>query len=352
MKKKILIVRLSALGDVIFSLPALQRLKKLDPEAAVSWLVEDKAATLLMDRRDLERILVYPRKAMDRSLKNPLRWPGLLKTMLGHLGGLRRERYDAIYDLQGNLKSGVQVLLARGRRKVGFARGYVKERNDWFTKEHVTPPGHAVHRIEKAVSLVEPDFHPGTIERPDLDLPQSVVEESGHALEALLPGSDRLMIVHPGTSSFGAYKRWASEKYGQLCRRMHEEHGFTSLATWGPGERPLAEAVAASGGGSVYVAPRSPTLLHLAAYLQAGDCFVSADSGPLHLANFLGIPCLGVFGPKDPALYRPYFPPSAVVRRDVDCSPCTRRHCDDPICMKQLEVDEVYAALLALIKED
>ena len=68
-----------------------------------------------------------------------------------------------------------------------------------------------------------------------------------------------------------------------------------------------------------------PTILHLAAYVKAGDVYVSADSGPLHLANYLGVPCLGLFGPKDPALYRPYFPPSRAVRREVDCRPCPRR---------------------------
>lgn len=349
MKRKILIVRLSALGDVIFSLPALHRLHLREPDASITWLVEDKAAAILEPRGDLDRVIVYPRKAINRSMKNPLLWPRLIAMTARHIVHLRRERYDVIYDMQGNLKSGVHLLLARGRRKVGFARDFVKERNDLFTREQVTPPAHAVHRIEKAVSLVEPDFDPGSIERPDLFLPDAVLEEARRALEEVIPGSGRLVIIHPGTSRFGAFKRWAPEKFGRLARRLKEEKDISSMVTWGPGERPLADQVAREGGTGVIVAPESPTLLHLAAYIKAGDAYVSADSGPLHVANYLGVPCLGLFGPKDPALYRPYFPPASTVRKEVDCSPCARRHCDDPICMERLEVETVYEALLELL---
>jgi ADP-heptose:LPS heptosyltransferase len=160
-----------------------------------------------------------------------------------------------------------------------------------------------------------------------------------------------LMIVHPGTSAFGAYKRWAPEKFGRLARRLKKERDYETLVTWGKDERPLAERVAKAGGEGVHIAPESPSLLHLAAYIRFGTVYVSADSGPLHIANYLGVPCLALFGPKDPALYRPYFPPSRVVRSDVDCSPCTRRTCAAPVCMERLEVEDVYEELCGLLDE-
>jgi ADP-heptose:LPS heptosyltransferase len=89
--------------------------------------------------------------------------------------------------------------------------------------------------------------------------------------------------------------------------------------------------------------------MHLAAFIRMGALYVGADSGPLHLANYLGVPCVGLFGPKDPALYRPYFSPSAVARSGIDCSPCTLRQCPDPVCMKELKVDQVYDAVLTLL---
>jgi heptosyltransferase-1 len=351
MAKRILLIRLSALGDVIFTLPTLEALREKHPGAALTWLVEDKASSLLLHRMDLDRVVVYPRMAIQKALRNPLRWITLPWILARHLGALRKESYDLALDFQGNLKSAIHLLFTRARTSRGYAREYVKELNHWFTREHVRPSPAVRHRIEKSFSLVNPDFQEGDIRRPELYLPPELIEEAQRMLKEL--GSDRgpWMVVHPGTSAFGAYKRWAPDKFGSLAGRLARERGFSTLVTWGPGERHLAEEVARTGGEDVIVAPTTRSLQHLAALFTLGKVYVGADSGPLHLANYLGVPCLALFGPKDPALYRPYFSPSRVVRSDVDCSPCTRRSCDDPICMKKLEVDDVYNALCVLLDE-
>ena len=345
----ILVVRLSALGDVIFTLPVLSVLKALHPEARMTWVVEDKAATLLLDRSDLDRVVVYPRKEVNETLKTPLRWPRLASILWKHLQALRAERYDLVLDFQGNLKSGLHTLLSRGRRKRGFARGYVKECSHLFTREHVVPPEGEVHRIERAVSLVDPAFPSSRIPRPSLHLSPACLEAAARAVEQVRPRPGPLMVMHPGTSSFGAFKRWAPEKFGRLAAQVEKARGLLTLLTWGPGERALVEAAAKASGGAAFPSPPSRSLLELAAYIRLGTAWVSADSGPLHLANYLGLPCVALFGPKDPALYRPYFPPYRVVRTGVECSPCTKRKCDDPVCMKELEVEPVFQALIELL---
>jgi len=260
MNEKVLLIRLSALGDVIFALPALSEVHSRHPGAEVTWLVEDKASTLLMHRPDLKRVIVYPRARLRETARSPLGWPAFLKIAWRHLRALRSERFDAVYDLQGNLKSGVHARLSRGRRKVGFSASHVKEGNALFTNEHVTPPPHARHRIEKSFSLIRPDFRPEEIPRPDLHLSNEVRAEARASIEEVLLLPGRLLVVHPGTSAFGAYKRWAPEKFGRLARRMADERGFKTLVTWGPGERELAEAVAAEGGRTVHVAPPTASL--------------------------------------------------------------------------------------------
>ncbi|MHC4945595.1 MAG: glycosyltransferase family 9 protein [Planctomycetota bacterium] len=352
MNSKILLIRLSAMGDVIFSLPTLAAVRSVHPGAEISWVVEDKAATLLAHRGDLAGLIVYPRKAMQQSMRNPFRWPRLIGILWKHFRALRQEQFDAVYDLQGNLKSGLHTLCCRSKRKIGYAKKHVKELNHLFTNEHISQPAKAIHRIEKSFCLVKPDYDSNEIQRPDLFLPDEVKEEARKRLEGWLEKPGPIMVAHPGTSAFGAYKRWPPEKYGRLAARLHEEHGFKTLVTWGPGEQELAEAVAETGGKAVTVCPPTRSLQELAAHIEMARVYVSADSGPLHIANYLGVPCLALFGPKDPALYKPYFPLSRVVRRtDVDCSPCTRRTCDDPICMTGLEVDEVYESLCGLLKE-
>ncbi len=351
MTDTILLVRLSALGDVIFTLPALEAIKRVYPGASISWLVEDKASSLLIQRKDIERVLVYPRKEINKCLRNPFKWPRLLLVLAKHLGRLRSARYDLILDFQGNLKSGIHTMLARGKNKIGFSRGHVKELNNLFTRGHVTPPQNA-HRIEKNMCLADPVGWKTGIKRPELHIPDDLIREAEKSILRLRSSNNPLIVVHPGTSAFGAFKRWPPERFGMLARRLKAERGVDTLITWGPDERSLAEAAAEAAGGDAIISPPSRSLLHLAAFISLGSAYVSADSGPLHLANYLGIPCLALFGPKDPALYRPYFSPCLVARAGVECSPCSKRRCDDPICMEKLDVDDVYKALCELLYEE
>ena len=351
MIQRILIIRLSALGDVIFALPALDLLRRLYSGAEVSWVVEDKAASILVHRPDLAEVIVYPRKTISPDLRRPHRWPRLVARLARHVNALRRHRYDLILDFQGNLKSGLHTIAARGGERRGFTRRYVKEMNHLFTNRRIRPPDGAIHRIEKNAALVKPDFAPGDLRRPELYLPEALTAGAEASLDALFPAGRPRLVVHPGTSAFGAFKRWAPERFGALAKRMGETRGLDTLVTWGPGEEDLADRVVAASGAFARKSPPSTSLSHLAAFIRTGRAYVSADSGPLHLANYLGVPCLALFGPKDPALYRPYFPPARVVRSDVPCGPCTNRRCDDPICMKRLETEIVGDALDALLDE-
>lgn len=350
MNEHILMIRLSALGDVIFTLPTIAAIKDAFPNARVSWLVEDKASSLLMHRPDLHSILVYPRKEIRKALRNPIHWPSCMKVLARHVSTLRKERYDRVFDFQGNLKSGVHAWLARSALSIGFDWKNSKECNPAFTQLRIRTPEKAVHRIEKSFSLVCPDFDPEDIKRPDLYLPPELVEEARASVADRLVADRPLLIIHPGTSAFGAFKRWAPENYGRLAARLRDEEGWQTLVTWGPDEKELAQTVCDTAGEGVLMAPDTRSLMHLAAFISLGDAYISADSGPLHLANYLGIPCLALFGPKDPALYRPYFQPSRVARSGVDCSPCPKRKCDDPICMTQLTVDAVHDTFCDLME--
>jgi len=352
MVKKILIIRLSAMGDVIFTLPVLGVLNDIYPDAEISWLVEDKASSLLMDRNDLKRVVVYPRRSIQKFIRNPLKWPRLVRLLVKHISNLRNDEYDLVLDFQGNLKSGIHTLFSKSKRKAGFAKGHVKEAAWIFTKEHFAPGPQIVHRIEKNVSLVAPDITKVEIKRPDLKISESLILEAKRITTEIFGNETPHMIIHPGTSLFGAFKRWAPEKFGDLAKQVYNEKGIKTLVTWGPGEEDLADRVVDAGGQGVKKSPPLKSLLHLAAMIKTGKIYISADSGPLHLANYIGVPCVALFGPKDPALYKPYFNPARTVRSQVECGPCSLRRCDDPICMKKLEVDQVFRSVLDLIEED
>jgi len=127
------------------------------------------------------------------------------------------------------------------------------------------------------------------------------------------------------------------------------------MVTWGPGERDLALRVVAAADGCAALGPETGTILDLAALYEACDLVVGADTGPLHLAAALGIAVVGLYGPKDPAIYAPWDArtgaASPVVRRAVYCSPCSRRTCSNVICMPAIQVGDVVAAARDSLEE-
>jgi ADP-heptose:LPS heptosyltransferase len=149
-------------------------------------------------------------------------------------------------------------------------------------------------------------------------------------------------------SDFGSNKQWEPERFGRTASRLAKEHGARCIVTWGPGERALAERVVAASQGAAQLCPETGSILDLAALYEACDLVIGVDTGPLHLAAALGVPVVGLYGPKDPAIYAPWDArtgaAASVVRRPVHCSPCNRRRCGNVICMPAIQVGDVVDA--------
>jgi ADP-heptose:LPS heptosyltransferase len=150
-------------------------------------------------------------------------------------------------------------------------------------------------------------------------------------------------------SGFGAIKQWAPDRFGALARRLRDERGARCLVTFGPSERGLAQQVVDGSGGAAELAPETQSLLELAAVYEACDVVVAGDTGPLHLAAALGVPVVGLYGPKDPAVYGPVDARTGAVAttvwKQVHCSPCRLRRCGNVICMPAITVADVAAAI-------
>jgi len=335
--RSVLVVRLSALGDVLFALPAVQALAASGRVGHLAWLVEDKAAPLLAGVPGLDEVIVFPRR-------RPLRWPG-------HALALRRRRDDLVLDLQVNLKSRAQLLLLSAPRKLGFDAPLAREGAERGLTERFTPPASARHRVATHLALVA---HlgvpvPEPVPRPGLAVAPAAATQVEGLLSAL-PGGGPLVVLHPGTSAFGRLKRWAPERFARLGERLVAECGARLVVTGGPGEGPLVDAVRTALSAPSLAAPPGGLEL-LTALLHRADLVVAADSLPLHLANALGTPVVGLYGPKQPAVTGPFFDRSRVVRSGVACSPCTLRRCADPLCMRRLEVAAVERAARELLAE-
>jgi ADP-heptose:LPS heptosyltransferase len=320
----VLVVRLSALGDVLFALETVAALARERPDASIDFLVEDRFAGLLAGHRQIRHVLVYPRRdwsAIGRSL-----W------------ALRQRRYDVVLDVHGIAKSAMHVLCARARCKVGAAAPASREaahRAYGIAVPMREPLPHRAdigHRLLAAIGLS------GAPAAPVLDVPAPP--------DGLLAGApDRRVLLFPGTSAFAAFKRWPAGHHAELARRLLAG-GCDVHVGFGPGERELVAPVLAAGARPVD--GQALGLLGLAGAMRACAVIVAADTGPLHLAAAVGARCVALFGPKDETRYGPRAHGGVrheVLFAPVPCRPCKRRDCVTPQCVLGIPVDDVEAAV-------
>jgi ADP-heptose:LPS heptosyltransferase len=339
----ILLIRLSAIGDVVHALHALAALRAVRPGAEVGFLVEDRVASLLAGHPDIDRLHVYRRRAWQEGVRSA---PDRVASEVGaFLAELRGARYDISVDLQGNLKGGVLSMLSGAPRRIGLARGFGIEGNHLFATEHVRLPDGPVHRVDRALALVGPLGVAGAAGARRIAIADDEAAPADRFLAdwRLEPG--RYAVLHPGTSAFGLHKRWPADRYGTLAAHLEKEYGLASVVTWGPGEEDLVALAVRSSGGAAVAGPESASLKTLAHLIGRAGLFVAGDTGALHLAAYLGVPTVGLFGPKDPRVYAPRGPVAEVVWLGHDCSPCPKRNCPDPVCMTSITQDHVLPAV-------
>ncbi|MDP6107638.1 MAG: glycosyltransferase family 9 protein [Candidatus Brocadiia bacterium] len=332
-------IRLSGLGDVVHALPALSLLRQERPCAHITWLVEDRFADLLEGHPHVDEVITMPRKAWGKWLHNPLCWPKLCSRTLALGRRLRGRKFDVSLDFQSSIKSAWLVACAGARVRIGFGRPVSREMNWIVQNRRVSPGASACHRVDQALALlgplgISPRFVPAVLPRN--------AEHEGVARDACAGLLRPLVLMHPGTSRFGVFKRWPAERYAELGEHLARELGAGVMVTWGQGERDLAQRVVSGMARRGVLAPELKDLRGLIALLRQADLFVGSDTGPLHISAAFGVPVVALYGPKDAGMTGPRGGRSAVVTAPVDCRPCTRRCCDDPICMAQISVDAVF----------
>jgi len=290
------LVKLSSLGDVVHALPVAAAVRAGLPRARITWIVERREAPLLRGNRAVDEVWPVDTRGWRRA-----RTPIAAAAALGAIGELRRQlaaaRFDVAMDLQGLMKSGLLTAATRAPLRIGFAATLCRERSSaLFTNRRVAPPAAARHVVEQCLALLQPL---GVL-APSVEFPLPVDGGAEARIDefftrAGLAARSRLVVVIPGAGH--PEKRWPAERFAAASARLTAEAGASVLVAWGPGERPLAEAiVGAAGSGSTRLAP--PTdLPALVALLRRASAVVGADTGPLHVAAALGVPSVGLYGP-------------------------------------------------------
>jgi lipopolysaccharide heptosyltransferase I len=330
--KKILIVRLGSLGDLVHTLPAVAALRRRYPDAEIDWLVD------AVHRPFLEAVPVLTRTVAlhDRTAR----------AWLAARAELRTRRYDVAVDFQGLLKSAALARLAGAGRVVGFERGALREgAAAWFygTRVAVDEGQHVIRKNLQLARALGVDVD-GALEFPIAPVHTTTVD--GIKAQASRP----LAIVNPGAA--WPNKRWPPDRFGAVARALLDRAGIESIAIWGPAEESIARAVAAASGGAARVAP--PTdLRDLIALSQIARFIVSGDTGPLHFACAVGVPAVGIFGPTDPARNGPWAPDDITISQYARCDCHYERRCrrdDARWCLQDVSAAQVIDASLERLR--
>jgi len=338
----ILIVKLSAIGDVIHTLPALNAIRARYPDAHITWVVEEAAAGLIRGHRALDRVLVSKRKAWIKSLCGTSRHLAM-KEIRGFIRELRGTRYDMVLDFQALLKSGMIVALARGGRKIGFDRGMEHMEHSYlFLNERIAPVDMNIHALTRNLMMLERiGIHS---DRVVYDLPiQAEDRQTVARLTAGTASEGPLVAVNPMTR--WDTKLWLNDRFADLADRLVDGCRARVVFTGSAEDHAVVEHIRAMmTQPSVNLAGQT-TLMTLAALYEKADVVVTTDTGPMHLAAAVGTPVVALFGPTAPWRTGPFGPQHRVIRADLACSPCFKRHCDTTACMEHIRVDQVMEAV-------
>ncbi|HET7439917.1 MAG TPA: glycosyltransferase family 9 protein [Terriglobales bacterium] len=347
--EKLLIVRLSAMGDIIHALPAATALRQAFPQARIGWLVESRWKELLCTPRALG--------AGGRSLQRPLAdrihtvntaaWrssPFSLNTWKEIFNTVREVRgvhYDVAVDFQGAIRSALLAKWSAAPVVYGAAQPRENAASLWYTRQ-VRVRGE--HVVQQNLSLAEAIIG-HSISAPKVEFPCDAVMDEEVVRRLAADNIGTFAILNPG-AGWGA-KQWPAERYGYVARKLAEK-GVKPLVNSGPGEEVLALAAEAASGGAAQALTCS--LTELIALTRRASLFIGGDTGPMHLAAAMGVPVIGIFGPTNPARNGPFGTPSVILRNAA--SPTThRRHPEPDEGLLGISADDVVAAARLLLND-
>jgi len=333
----ILIVKLSALGDVIHTLPSLAALRKLYPEAHITWVVEEAAADLLLHHPHLDNVLISRRKSWLADLKAG-RMRSVWREITMFVKALRQRPYDLVIDFHGLLKSSLIVLLSRGKRKLGYDSW--QELSGLFLTEKIYEDmnKHAVERYfdfplylgakKEEMEFVLPS-HPEAEKRIRCLLEEHGLEES------------HFVVISP--IAYWKTKLWDDQKFAELADLIQEK--LSKKVVFTGSERQAVESIISRMVSSGINLAGRTSLPELAELFKKSRLIVTTDSGPMHLACAVGTPVVALFGPTDPARTGPYGKGHVVIRANTPCSPCFLKKCKTIQCMQDITVAQVFSAV-------
>jgi heptosyltransferase I len=327
---RILIVRLSAIGDTVLSVPVLCALRDHFPQATIGWIVERTSAPLLRGHADLSHLIEVPRGW----LKSP-------RTIWQTARKLRGIGFDTALDLQGLTKSAITAWFSGAPRRLGFTRSDFegRELSTWINTELVI--ANADHVIQRGLELLQPlgidrpavNFRLPAYEVADASIAKFIVERGMGAGFAVI-----------NTGAGWPSKLWPAERYGEVARQLGKHRNLHTVVTWaGEKERAVADQIIVKSGGYAHLAPPT-SLTEVAALARRARLFIGSDTGPLHIAVAVGTPCVGLYGPMPVSRCGPFGSKHIALQNAKLAGKLKNRRTADNSTMLAIGIDDVCQA--------
>jgi heptosyltransferase-1 len=367
---RILLIKPSALGDVVHTLPVLVKLRARYPRARIDWLITPENAEVVRYHPALSNVVLFARRDFS---KRGRRWRAFL-SFFDLLKQIRRAKYELVIDMHGQVRSAFFALISGARVRIGFDRPIKRgltvsaehdlknipshgwrgaREGSWIAYTHRIPiPTLDIHAIDRylwVAPLLGLDDNP-----PDLAIhlsPQAADRVNRLLEEHGVPASKPLVVLVPGT--IWETKHWTIEGFAGVARQFLQD-GFAVALAGTRRDQQRCRQIAAAAAGTCDLSGKT-TPADLAALIRRAEVAVTNDSGSMHVAVTLGKQMVSVFGPTNPVHIGPYERPESVVRVDLPCSPCNYRRLSqcpfDHACMKQVTSEMVVERVRKILSD-
>ena len=320
--QRILLIKPSAIGDIVHALPVLNLLQKKWPAAKISWLVTPACAGLLEGHPLLDEIILFERKRFGHAWRS---WSSA-KALWNFSRELRSRQFDLVIDLQGLLRSGWLSWETRAAVRIGFSNA--REFGWAFYTHRVPIHTKEQHAVDRYMAVAEALGCGGPVE-----FPFATTDADRAAVADMLPGEKQYAVLLPGTN--WVTKRWPVEYFSQCAEELKTQFGFEIVVAGAGNDSALAAQIK-----GLDLCGKT-TLRQTVALLERAELVIANDSGPMHIAAALGRPLVTPFGPTNPIRTGPYRRMDTVIRTNLFCSPCYSRWCSHRSCLRGVDVESV-----------
>lgn len=323
--QRILITRMSAIGDSILTLPVACALRDRFPDAYIAWAIERKSSSVVANHKALNKVILLERG-----------WFGSPWKVWQLRKELRAERFDTVIDCQSVTKSALLGWLSGAPVRIGCKGQYGAELSPWLNNRLVLPEH--THLTDRSLDLLAPLGITKPKIRWDFPLVDVACEEVQKWMQAgTLP--QQFAVINPGATWDS--KLWEMDRFAAVANYLHRQHGLPTVVVWGGArEKSWAEEIVAGAPHAAQLAPDT-TLPQLAALIARGEVFVSSDTGPLHMAVAVGTPSIGLYGSTRPEDCGPYGDPHVGIQKRYHAGSRTERRNADNSAMKLIQVCDV-----------